>query len=354
MKVVNQLLEAYHAGALESVGVVPQGDSELYFAVHKSQPELTAVLRVALDAATPAERAAIEARWLRVEVPVGIPWRQVAAYAVAAALVAGGVMLGLSVSNRRLRAGNAALEEARALADTQARQRAHFIAYLSHELRGSLGGLSTGLTMLQADELPQARVATLVTAMRRAAVTLLDLCQRTLDMERWLQGGVDLQPQPVDLAEVVHGALAPWQIQAEAKGLDWETQLRWEPGLRVTLDPLRFTQVVQNLVGNAVKFTAQGRISVTVSIEPMPGSFTSGHHLRLEVADGGPGIAPADQARIFEPFGQGVAGKDHRSGAGLGLSIVSQIVEAMGGRVWIERSDARGSVFAATARVGEA
>lgn len=170
MKVVNLLLEQHHQGALKTGGIVPQGDSELYFAVPRAQPELSAVLRSALDAITPAERHAIENRWLKVEFSAGIPRGRALAIAAAVLLAAGLVVASLWVSNRRLAAATKADEAARRAAEEQGQARVRFTAYLSHELRGTLGGLRGGLAMLEAG-------------------TLLDLCERTLDIERWLGSG---------------------------------------------------------------------------------------------------------------------------------------------------------------------
>lgn len=352
MKVVNLLLEQRHQGALKTVGIVPQGDSELYFAVPKAQPELVAVLRSALDATTPAERHAIENHWLKVEFSAGIPWGRALAIAAAVLLLAGLVVAGLWVSNRRLVAATKADEAARRAAEEQVQARARFTAYLSHELRGTLGGLRGGLAMLEAGTLPQARVAALTAAMRQSAGTLLELCERTLDIERWLGGGgVDIQPVPVRLVEVLDGAVAPWRVQAEMKGLALRAEWRFDATTTVVCDPLRLTQVVHNLVGNAVKFTLRGEVVLTAALEAADTLPAGARLLCLAVADTGPGIAPEDQAGIFAPFGQGRAGRDHRGGAGLGLTIVTQIVAAMQGTVRIARSSAGGTMFVATLQV---
>ena len=267
-------------------------------------------------------------------------------------LLAGLVVASLWVSNRRLTAATKADEAARRAAEEQVQARARFTAYLSHELRGTLGGLRGGLAMLEAGTLQQARVAALTAAMRQSAGTLLDLCERTLDIERWLgSGGVDIQPVPVRLAEVLEGALAPWRVQAEMKGLVLRSELRFDATTTVICDPLRLTQVVHNLVGNAVKFTSRGEVVLTAALEAADTLPAGARLLCLAVADTGPGIAPEDQAGIFAPFGQGRAGRDHRGGAGLGLTIVTQIVAAMQGTVRVARSSAEGTMFVATLQV---
>jgi signal transduction histidine kinase len=351
MKVVNLLLEQRHQGALKTVGVVPHGDSELFFAVPKREPELTTVLRAALDATTPAERNAIEDRWLKVEFSAGIPWGRALGIAAVVLALGGGMLVSLWLSNRRLAAATRTYDAARRAAEEQVQARARFTAYLSHELRGTLGGLRGGLALMEAGTLPQPRVAVLTAAMRQSAATLLDLCERTLDIERCLRGGVDLQPARVRLAEVLDAAVAPWRVQAELKGIALRCEPSFDVATTIECDPLRLTQVVQNLVGNAVKFTQSGEVVLTAAFEPDAALPAGTRRLRLEVADTGPGIAPEDQAGIFEAFGQGRAGREHRGGAGLGLAIVAQIVAAMQGEVYIERSSPQGTVFVATLHV---
>ncbi|WP_332287611.1 transporter substrate-binding domain-containing protein [Aquincola agrisoli] len=343
MKVVNELLEARHAGALRTIGTVPQGDSELYFAVRKSLPEMAGVLRAGLDAMTPAERAAIDNRWLRVQLNQGVPWGRVLAIGAAGTALAGLVIGSLWIGNRRLRQAQRTLDDARRLAEEQVAARAAFTAYLSHELRGTLGGIVGGLGLLEAGAMGADRQRQLLGAMRASSGGLLDLCERTLDFERMLQGGLDLQPAPVLLKEVIDTALAPWRVQAELKGLALQASLRFAPDLRVHCDAVRLTQVLQNLVGNAVKFTVKGSVEMAVAVER---GGPAGLVLRVTVADTGPGIAADDVAQLFSAFTQGEAGRRSRRGAGLGLSICARIVSAMGGTIELAESSFAGSTFA--------
>jgi len=342
MKVVNPLLEKFHAGALRVVGVVPQGDSELYFAIRKDLPELAPILRVALDALTPAEQAEIENRWIRVDFTAGVPWPRVLLLGGVGALIAAAVVGSLGFSIARLRAAQRALEEAHRLAEEQVSARAGFTAYLSHELRGALGGLTGGLGLLGDAGLPPARATALVDAMRRSAAGLLELCERTLDFERSLQGGVDLRPAPAVLADVIEHAVTPWRVQAELKGLALRLEIGFAPDHQVLCDAVRLTQVLQNLVGNAVKFTARGQVAVRAVIEA---AADDASWLGLRVADTGPGIPEAERARLFTPFAQGESGRRSGGGAGLGLSIAARIVEAMGGSLAVESTSAQGSTF---------
>lgn len=344
MKVVTQLLEARHAGALQVIGIVADGDSELYFAVRNTMPVLVGVLRAGLDALTPAERAEFEARWLRVQWSEGVPWARVLLIGAVGLALAAGVIGVLWFGNRRLRLAQQTLQRATQLAEEQAQARAGFIAYLSHEMRGALGGIAGGLGLMEDSNALQGqpKQQQLAGAMRHSAKGLLDLCDRTLDFERMLQGGIDLQPAPALLADVIDRALAPWRVQAELKGLALEVKLGFGAGLQVECDAVRLTQVLQNLVGNAVKFTARGRVEVLAMLQP---DTVERSTLCVTVADTGPGIAPEEQPRLFSPFAQGAAGRLARHGAGLGLSISRRIAEAMGGSIALEASSPQGSRF---------
>ena len=343
MKVVNALLEAEHIGALRIVGTVPEGDTELYFAVRNTSGELAAILQRAMEAITPQEAAQIEAKWLRLEVNVGIPGRRVLVWGGAGTLLTALVIGVLWISNRRLLQARTALQESKRLVEQENAARARFAAYLSHELRGSLGGLTSGLGIIERDSgaSPQ-----LIPMMRESAGALLALCERTLDFERSLKGGIDLKPEPIRVADAIRGALAPWRLQAQVRRLAFEDDLRVDPAQQANLDPVRFAQVLQNVVGNAVKYTESGGVSVQAQVqEPPDHGGASQPWLDIRVVDTGPGISAEERGRVFQPYSQGHAGLRARSGAGLGLSIVAQILAAMRGSIQIEDSSPKGTTF---------
>ena len=344
MKVVNQLMEAGHIGALRTIGVVPQGDSELYFAVRNTKPELAQVLRAGLDAIPPTERADIERRWLRVEWTEGVAWPRVLLTTVAIVGVCGLVIFSFWRSNRRLRLAERALDRARRAAEELAAARAHFTAYLAHELRGSLGGFSGGMKLLSSATMPSERKAALTRAMHSSADVMLELCERTLDFERMLAGGVDLQPEPMQIGETVERAAAAWRVQAEIKGLSLHVCLDRLSHVIVNCDAVRLTQVIQNLLGNAVKFTTVGQVDITVEMGPIQVNRMAA--LTFTVTDTGPGVPQSERIRLFQPFAQGVEGRRNRRGAGLGLSISARILQEMGGELTLVASSDAGSEFA--------
>lgn len=344
MKVVNQLLESRHMGALRTIGVVPQGDSELYFAVRNTKPELARVLRAGLDAIPPVERAEIEGRWLQISWSEGIAWPKFLLWTAAVVGISSLVIFSFWRSNQRLRLAQLALDQARRAAEELAAARAHFTAYLSHELRGSLGGFASGMGLLSSSAMPAERKVALINAMQDSAEVMLDLCERTLDFERMLAGGVELQMAPMPIAETVQRAVAAWRVQAELKGLTLEVQTALGASAVVLCDAVRLTQVIQNLVGNAVKFTAAGQITVAVAVRSVDACRKA--LLSVTVTDSGPGVPEAERERLFQPFAQGTEGRRMRRGAGLGLSISARIVEAMGGEIALAASSSAGSRFA--------
>ena len=224
-------------------------------------------------------------------------------------------------------------------AQAATRAKAEFLANMSHEIRTPLtaimgfAGLLDGLGDLP--PMAQAYVRRICTAGEQ----LLGVVNDVLDFSRLDAGQVELDPQPLDATAFVAESVDLLCGQAEAKGLELRTVISPDAPAWVILDGGRVRQVLLNLVGNAIKFTASGEVAVT--LEPHgKGS------LKLTVADTGPGIAPKLQGRLFERFSQ-VDGSITRDfgGAGLGLAICKGLVELMGGSIGVESTPGEGSTF---------
>ncbi len=335
--VVGRLLEDRFAGRLQVTGAVRDGDSELYFGVPLRFPELARVLDRGLAAMSPSELAQLRQRWLFVQVQPGLRWSEVLRWAapVLSALLAG--LLVLALANRRLRTANAATQRAHAAALSATAVRGRFIAYLAHELRGTVMGISSGSSLLLRNDASVPR-ETLLQAMKTSADGLLSLLETTLAYERSVASGLRLQPAEHELADWWRGTLAPLQLRAQDKGLAFELVPPPE-GLRARFDAPRLSQVLANVVGNAVKFTTAGRVAVRAQWD------AAARRLRVEVEDDGPGIPEAERDQLFQPYAQGQAGRAANSGAGLGLAITQQIVEAMHGHIEAAAGRTRGSLF---------
>lgn len=322
--VMGRLLQDRYLGRLRITGVEPEGDSELYFGIPKGHPELLRVFQKGFDAVTPGEMATLERHWLTVSVRPGLS-SEVLQGLVPAAVVVVVVVAAMYGINRRLRASARAEAQARAAAEEANAARGRFLAYLTHEMRGTIGGIGAGLQLLQAADDAGLRHK-LYEASRTSCQDLLGLLETTLAHERTMMLGIHIEPQPMDLADWWERSTTPLAMLARAKGLEFEAEGPDTPA-SVRADGTRLTQVLNNLATNAIKFTESGRVAARARWD------AERHHFQLEVRDTGPGLDPTEAERLFEPYAQGGAGRRAVTGAGLGLAITRQIVQAMGGTV---------------------
>ncbi len=240
------------------------------------------------------------------------------------------------------REAESALEQARDEAVRTLVQRAQFVANVSHELRTPIHGI-LGLTELLAAADLDDESKEMVGAVHRAAGTLQALLDELLDFSKIEAGRLELSEGPVPFGELVAEVVGLFEPKARSKGL--EVQLRSSPSLPELIwgDGLRLRQIISNLVGNAVKFTDAGLVSVSVECERRGLDAVD---VRVTVADTGIGISEDELGRLFEPFGQAHASTAQRyGGTGLGLSIARRLAEAMGGTLTVSSRPGAGSSF---------
>jgi len=219
------------------------------------------------------------------------------------------------------------------------RHKSQFLANMSHELRTPLNAI-LGYTEMIADhiygEVPE-KIRDVLVRVQKSGRHLLDLINDVLDLSKIEAGQLTLSLHEYSMKEVVQAVCTAVEPMVMEKKLALEVAL--PPGLPIAKgDERRITQVILNLVGNAIKFTEEGKISVQVTASD--GTF------RVSVSDTGPGISEGDQQKIFGEFAQGDSSSTRKKGGtGLGLTIAKRIVELHGGRIWVESSLGKGSTF---------
>jgi PAS domain S-box-containing protein len=244
----------------------------------------------------------------------------------------------------------AEVEAATALAEAHRRSvdalaaRDELVASVSHELRTPIHGI-LGLTELLAisplREQEQELVASIASATESLRLVLDDL----LDFSKIEAGHLELASEPFSPVDVLRDLGVLFGPLAATRGLRFEIDVDDRLPAAVRGDSLRFRQVLQNLVGNAVKFTSVGEVRIGVRVEH-PGGHLSALVLHVEVADTGIGVAPDDLERVFEPFTEASAGRSGGiRGTGLGLAIARRLVALLGGTLRLESTLGRGSVF---------
>ncbi len=226
------------------------------------------------------------------------------------------------------------------LAEQASLAKTRFLATLGHEVRTPMTGVLGMSELLLATPLDE-RQRGFAESIRRAGEHLLRLVNDALDLARIEAGRLELEQQPFDVQQLigeVHGLMAPL---AQQRGLRFMLDNQLPPRISASGDPMRVRQILLNLLGNAIKFTARG--SVSLQVQALPGNTG----LRFDIIDTGPGISHEQQKRLFQRFEQGEGARTtaRYGGSGLGLAICQELAGAMGGRISIESALGRGSHF---------
>jgi len=249
-----------------------------------------------------------------------------------------------AIDRRRLRED---LARARDVALESARVRSEFLANMSHEIRTPLNGV-VGMTRLLIDTLVSADQREMLEIACMSADTLLKIVNDILDFSKISSGKVVLEEADFDLAGAVESVVQIFSEEARGKGLQLDSFIGLDVPARLRGDAGRLRQVLTNLIGNAVKFTAVGEAMVRVE---RVGGDTDHSILRFQVRDTGIGIPLDGQRNLFQAFTQADSSTTRRfGGTGLGLAISAQLVELMGGSIGLESESGAGSTFWFTAR----
>lgn len=225
--------------------------------------------------------------------------------------------------------------------------KSEFLAHMSHEIRTPINGI-LGMSELALGTELDSEQFEFISTVKSSAESLLTVINDILDFSKIEAGKLSLDPIPFQLRDLVDDALRSVSTRAQEKNLELFCEVAEDVPDVLIGDPGRLRQIILNLVGNSIKFTSKGEVAIDIRIKAQRAQQCE---LEFDVRDTGVGIALEKQKLIFEAFAQADASTTRRfGGTGLGLSISKQLVELMGGKMWIRSEPAKGSTFSFSAQ----
>ena len=235
------------------------------------------------------------------------------------------------------------LERAKKAAESASVAKSVFLANMSHEIRTPMNGI-IGLATNLLREAPPGRLSDHLQLIHRSALRLLTIINDILDFTKLEAGRFEVERHPFELKKLIEEVLLPMEPTAQRKNVRLRFHLATEIPPTLVGDQTKLMQVLTNLIDNSLKFTRQGHVTLKVTI--CQNEQTAQGLLLFEIADTGIGISPEYASRVFESFTQAESSHSRRfGGTGLGLSISKGLVELMGGEIWFDSEQSRGTRF---------